>query len=178
MIIKATQKNTRQTARKVRLVANQIKKLPLMDAINQLAVIEKKSTLVLLKVVRQAIANAIHNHGFTLEDLTIKAITVIPAPQLKRFRAVSRGRAHTIVKRTCHITVELEAAESKNTVPASKKIVPAVKKVTKTKKTEVDTKVSTPTRKMPTEKVVRKIIATQKILTKASNTKQKKGQAK
>lgn len=178
MIIKATQKNTRQPARKVRLVANQVKKLALMDAVNQLAVIEKKSTIVLLKVVRQAIANAIHNHGFALEDLTIKAITIAPAPQLKRFRAVSRGRAHTIVKRTCHVTVELEAAESKSGTPAVKKSEPVVKKVEETKKSDVATKVSAPVRKVPTEKIIRKVTATQKTVAKATNTKQKKGQAK
>lgn len=178
MIIKATQKNTRQTARKVRLVANQVKKLPLMDAVNQLAVIEKKSTIVLLKVVRQAIANAIHNHGFALEDLTIKAITIAPAPQLKRFRAVSRGRAHTIVKRTCHVTVELEAAELKGSTPAVKKVQPVVKKVEETKETDVTSKVATPVKKVPTEKIIRKVTATQKTVTKVTNTKQKKGQAK
>ncbi len=178
MIIKATQKNTRQTARKVRLVANQVKKLPLMDAVNQLAVIEKKSTIVLLKVVRQAIANAIHNHGFALEDLTIKAITIAPAPQLKRFRAVSRGRAHTIVKRTCHVTVELEAAELKGSAAVAKKADSVEKSVEKTKKSDDMTKVVASTNKVPKEKVNRKVIATQKTVTKVSNTKQKKGQAK
>ncbi|MBU0974549.1 50S ribosomal protein L22 [Patescibacteria group bacterium] len=178
MIIKATQKNTRQTARKVRLVANIVKKLPLMDAVNQLAVIEKKSTLVLLKVLRQAIANAIHNHGFALEDLSIKSIIVAPAPQLKRFRAVSRGRAHTIIKRTCHVTVELEAKETKNTNPVVKKAESVVKKVEKAKKTEGVAKIVAPIKKVSTEKVVRKVISTQQTVTKMSNTKQKKGQAK
>ena len=168
MIIKATQKNTRQTARKVRLVANSVKKLSLTDAIKQLAVIERKSTLVVLKVLRQAIANAMHNHGFAFEDLTIKSIAVVPAPQLKRFRAVSRGRAHTIVKRTCHVSVELEAGEEKKSVKP-KKVVKLSKKVeTKAKKNKTV---------LPAGKVNRKVTATKKAVTKISNTQQKKGQA-
>ena len=173
MIIKATQKNTRQPARKVRIVANTVKKLSLPDAISQLASIERKSTLVILKVLRQAIANAVHNHGFAIEDLTIKTITVAPAPQLKRFRAVSRGRAHTIVKRTCHVTVELEAAESKST-SAVKPVEKVVKAKTETKNTEENKSV----KKVSSGPVInRKVVATKNVVTKMTNTKQKKGQA-
>lgn len=132
MIITATQKNTRQTALKVRLVTSQVRKLPLVDAIKQLSVIQKRASLVVLKVLRQAIANAVHNHGYTIEELTLKNITVAPGPTYRRFRAVSRGRAHTVFKRTCHITVELEAGAAPKVV---KKEAPAVKKdaVTETK---------------------------------------------
>ncbi len=107
MIITATQKFTRQTPRKVRLVANTVKKLPLDQALRQLAVIERKSTLVLLKTVKQAIANAVNNHGLQFSDLKIDNILVTQGPTYKRFRAVSRGRAHEIKKRTSHVTVTL-----------------------------------------------------------------------
>lgn len=116
MIITATQKNTRQTALKMRLVVNQVRKLSLADAIKQLSVIQKRSSLTVLKVVRQAIANAMHNHGYSFEELTLKNITVAPGQSYKRFRAVSRGRAHTIFKRTCHVTVELEAGSAPKVV--------------------------------------------------------------
>lgn len=125
MIITATQTNTRQAPRKVRLVANAVKAMKLEDAVVQLGVIERKSSLVVLKVVRQAIANAVHNHGFTFDQLTLKNILITEGPRYKRFQAVSRGRAHSIIKRTCHVTVQLEvAAESKGAVvstPASDK---------------------------------------------------------
>jgi len=149
MIIKATQKNTRQPARKVRIVANSVKGLSLEETVKQLAVIQRKSTLVVLKVLRQAIANATHNHGFAISDLSIKSITVAPAPILKRFRAVSRGRAHTILKRTCHVSVELLAQETKPVVKEAekkntenkkqdeKKAVKSTKKASTTKKKEV-----------------------------------------
>lgn len=113
MIITATQKNTRQTPRKVRLVANQVKDLSLEAAITQLGVMQRRASLVVLKVIRQAVANATHNHGFTVADLRLKSIVVTPGPTYKRFQAVSRGRAHGIFKRTCHVTVELEAGQPK-----------------------------------------------------------------
>ena len=61
MQFKVTQKNTRQSSRKVRLVANTVKDLSLEGAIRQLAVIERRATLVLLKTIKQAIANAKNN---------------------------------------------------------------------------------------------------------------------
>lgn len=115
MIITATQKFTRQTPRKLRLVANTVKKLPLDQAIRQLAVIERRSTLVLMKTVKQAIANALNNHSLKFDDLKIENILITDGPRYKRFRAVSRGRAHEIKKRTSHITVKLTTIERTST---------------------------------------------------------------
>jgi large subunit ribosomal protein L22 len=69
----AVQKNTRQTPRKVRLVANQLKGLSLEQTLKQLAVIERKSTLVLLKTLKQAIANAQNNHGVPANQLEVES---------------------------------------------------------------------------------------------------------
>lgn len=144
MIIKATQKNTRQTALKVRLVANQVRKLSLADSISQLAVIQKRATLVILKTIRQAIANAVNNHGYSVSELTLKNITVASGPTYKRFRAVSRGRAHNIFKRTCHITVELEAG-------VAPKVEKNVSKKTE-KNEEIKKEVKTQVKKAPAKK--------------------------
>jgi len=124
MQFKVTQKNTRQSSRKVRLVANTIKDLPLEQAIRQLAVIERRATLVLLKTIKQAIANAKNNHGVSADKLKIKEILVNEGPRYKRFRAVSRGRAHNIVKKTCHISVTLEGDKL---VVGGEKVTPAKK---------------------------------------------------
>jgi large subunit ribosomal protein L22 len=125
MLITATQKYTRQSPRKVRLVANQVKKLALPNAIEQLAVIERRSTMVILKTLRQAIANAMNNHGVALEDLQLKNIIVTEGPRYRRFQAVSRGRAHGIVKRTSHVVVTLEAPDA--VVGSAKPAAPAKK---------------------------------------------------
>lgn len=111
MIIKAEQKNQRQTARKTRLVADVVKKMTPEAALRQLASMDRRASLPVLKVLRQAIANATHNHGLRFEDLAIADIVVNDGPTYKRWRAVSRGRAHTILKRTCHIKVELKTKE-------------------------------------------------------------------
>jgi len=111
MLIKATQTYTRQSPRKVRLVANTIKDLSLVDAMTQLSVISKKSTEVVGKVLRQAVANAVNNHGFQVSDLVIDRVLVNEGPRYKRFNAVSRGRAHNIIKRTSHVTIVLKTKE-------------------------------------------------------------------
>ncbi len=142
MIIKAEQKNTRQTSRKVRLVADVVKKMSIADAIKQLAVINRKSSLLVLKVLGQAVANATNNFGLAVADLEIDNIVINDGPALKRWRAVSRGRAHTILKRTCHVRVDLRT--KKEAVPVAKTEAPkaevAVEEAPKAEVTEVKKK--------------------------------------
>lgn len=120
MLITAEQKNTRQTPRKVRLVANLVKNMPIEKALRQLSVVERKASIVVLKVIRQAMANAIHNHRLNPEDLMVKGILVTEGARYKRFRAVSRGRAHNVVKKTCHVKVVLESNVQAEIKPDSK----------------------------------------------------------
>ncbi len=144
MIVKATQKYTRQTARKVRLVADTVKEMPIESALKQLAVMERRASLVVLKTLRQAIANAMNNYQLSLDQLKIKNIVVNEAPTYKRWRAVSRGRAHTILKRSCHICVELETKE-----PEAKTEKSETEK-SETKKADTKQSVKTSTKKTST----------------------------
>jgi len=123
MKIKAEQKNSRQSPRKVRLLANQVKDLPLEEAFTQLAMMDRKASIVLLKVMRQAVANAINNHQLTIDQLEIDTILVKTGPTYKRWQPVSRGRAHSILKRTCHVEVVLKPKETpaESEVKADKK---------------------------------------------------------
>ena len=132
MKITATQKQIRQTPRKMRLVANQVKDLPLEQAMRQLAVINRRASLNILKVVKQAIANAMNNHRLPFESLVLSSIQVTPGAVYKRWRAVSRGRAHSIMKRTSHIMVELEV--KKEDQPAKEAVKKPIKKKVTTKK--------------------------------------------
>lgn len=109
MLIKATQKYTRQAPRKVRLVANAVKGLSVEKAIEQLGLLERKASQVVLKVLSQALANARNNYGIQASELKIESICISGGPSYKRFRAVSRGRAHSILKRTCHVCVSLQS---------------------------------------------------------------------
>jgi large subunit ribosomal protein L22 len=144
MQIIAEQKNTRQSSRKVRLVANAVRKLSVKAAFEQLAVMERKASIVVAKVLRQAVANAMHNHRLTADQIEIENILVNEGPTYKRFRAVSRGRAHTIFKRTSHVRVVLKTKEAKK---ADKAPVEAKKEVKAEAKTEP---------KKETKKVVKK----------------------
>jgi len=162
MIITATQKNTRQTARKVRYVADVVKKMSIEDAIKQLAVMERRASLVVLKTLRQAIANAMNNHQLSLDELKIKNIVVDVAPTYKRWRAVSRGRAHTILKRSCHIKVELEnkKAVKEDLVKKDDKSIKKdqeEKKPTTTKETSKKAKVNKSTKKVASKTTTKKV---------------------
>ena len=126
MQITVVQKSIRQSPRKVRLVVNAIKKLSVEQAILQLGQIQRRSTLVILKTFRQVLANAQHNHGIAASDLRIVSIEVGEGARFKRFQPVSRGRAHSIVKRSCQITLTLETTESAKPEEKKEKIAKPV----------------------------------------------------
>lgn len=107
MIITAEQKNIRQAPRKMRLVANQVKKKGLEGAVALLAVVTRRSSLAILKVIKSALANATNNHQLSPADLELKDIIVADGPVYKRMRAVSRGRGFIVSKKTCHVKVIL-----------------------------------------------------------------------
>jgi len=154
MKITAEQKNSRQSPRKVRLIANQVKKLSLQDAFSQLALMNRKSTIVLLKVMRQAVANAVNNHHLAVEDLEIDNILVKAGTIYKRWQPVSRGRAHKILKRTSHVEVILKTKTKKITekVEETKVKKVATKKVNSDKKS---IKKATTKKKKPVKKTTK-----------------------
>lgn len=108
MQIYASQRYVRQAPRKVRLVANAVKDMPLEQAFRQLAVMQRSASIPVIKTLRQAVANGQHNYNVQPTEMRIKSIVVENGPIYKRFRAVSRGRAHSIQKKTSHIVVRLE----------------------------------------------------------------------
>src|SRR6266849_1117341 len=81
----------RLSAQKGRLVADQIRGLPL----------------------ESALANAEHNDGADVDELKVKTIFVEQATSLKRFQARAKGRGNRITKRTCHIFVTVGDEEKK-----------------------------------------------------------------
>ncbi|MDQ3958699.1 MAG: 50S ribosomal protein L22 [Pseudomonadota bacterium] len=96
---------------KARLVADQIRGLPVDRAINILTFSNKKAAAILKKVLESAIANAEHNEGADIDELKVDAILVDAGPILKRMTARARGRANRLFKRTSHITVTVAEAE-------------------------------------------------------------------
>ncbi|MBU6491272.1 50S ribosomal protein L22 [Pandoraea sp.] len=107
MEVKAIHRGARISAQKTRLVADQIRGLPLERALNILSFSPKKAAGIVKKVVESAIANAEHNEGADIDELRVKGIHVDKATSLKRFTARAKGRGNRIEKQTCHITVTL-----------------------------------------------------------------------
>jgi ribosomal protein L22, bacterial type len=105
MQVSAILRGVRLSAQKGRLVADQIRGLPVDKALNVLAFSPKKGAVIIKKVLNSAIANAEHNEGADIDELKVKTIHVDEGSTLKRFRARAKGRGARILKPTCHITV-------------------------------------------------------------------------
>ena len=99
----ATLKGVRLSAQKGRLVADQIRGLPVGRALDLLTFSPKKGAKIIKKVLESAIANAEHNNGADIDELKITSIYVEKGPVLKRFQARAKGRGNRIVKPTCHV---------------------------------------------------------------------------
>jgi large subunit ribosomal protein L22 len=97
--------NARISAQKVRLVADQVRGLPIEQALQILTFSPKKAATLVKKVLESAIANAEHNDGADIDELKVAQIYVDQGPSLKRMRARAKGRGNRIIKRTSHITV-------------------------------------------------------------------------
>ncbi len=98
-------KYARISAQKARLVADQVRGLRAEQAVDLLRFSNKKAAGIIKKVVDSAIANAEHNKGADVDELTVYRIVVDEGPMSRRYRARARGRGNQILKRTCHITV-------------------------------------------------------------------------
>ncbi len=105
MKVSAVLRGTHLSAQKGRLVADQIRGLPIDQALNILAFSPKKGAAVIKKVLESAIANAEHNDGADIDELKVATITVDEGPSMKRFMARAKGRGNRIIKQTCHIVV-------------------------------------------------------------------------
>ncbi len=105
MQAKATLRYARISAQKGRLVADQIRGLPVERALEILQFSKKKGAAIVKKVLDSAIANAENNEGADVDELKVVAVMVDEGPTMKRIRARAKGRATRILKRTSHITV-------------------------------------------------------------------------
>jgi large subunit ribosomal protein L22 len=108
-MVRAQAKYVHSSARKARLVTDLIRGRSVPEARTILAFSQRAVAKDVEKVLRSAVANAesrpdLHWNG---DDLVVLTVYVDEGPTLKRFRARARGRASSIRKRMCHITVEL-----------------------------------------------------------------------
>lgn len=107
MEVAAKFRYARISPQKARLVADQIRGLPVEEAMNLLKFSPKKAAGMMKLVLNSAIANAEHNEGMDIDELKVSTIYVDEGPRMKRIRPRAKGRANRILKRTSHIVVKV-----------------------------------------------------------------------
>ncbi|MBX3690306.1 50S ribosomal protein L22 [Dokdonella sp.] len=105
MEAKAILRSARISPQKARLVADQVRGLPVGRATNLLQFSDKKAAHLIKKVLLSAVANAENNLGADVDELKVSRIFVDEGAILKRMHARAKGRGSRISKRTSHITV-------------------------------------------------------------------------
>jgi large subunit ribosomal protein L22 len=117
MSAKATMKNAPLSAQKARLVADMVRNMNVERALDILAFSPKAGARAIGKLLDSAVANARDLeknekwHGgsdLNADALFIKRITVDEGITMKRIRPRARGMAYSILRRRCHIAVEVD----------------------------------------------------------------------
>ena len=148
MEARAIQRTVRQSARKMRLVIDQIRGRAVPEAYAILRFSKKHAAKQIHKVLKSAVANAEQraqrqNQPLDVDALRVRYAVVNEGPTLKRFTSAAMGRATPIKKRTSHVEIHVFAADQpKPAAPpaaaakgkAKAKQEPAKPKTTKRKK--------------------------------------------
>ena len=105
--VRATARFVRVAPRKARLIADQVRGMPVPEAQTLLGFSSRGAAADVAKLIGSATANAENNHDLVAEDLRVAEIRVDEGPTLKRWRARARGRATRIDRKTSHLSVAL-----------------------------------------------------------------------
>jgi large subunit ribosomal protein L22 len=103
--VRAQAKWVRMSARKARLVLDNVRGRTVPEARTVLAFTPRAAASEIDRVLASAVANAESAHGLDGDELVVVAAYADEGPTLKRWRARARGRGNRIRKRTCHITI-------------------------------------------------------------------------
>jgi large subunit ribosomal protein L22 len=90
---------------KARLVADEVRGMPVEQALDVLKFSTKKAAGIVHKTLESAVANAEHNEGADIDELRIATIMIDEGPTMKRMKPRARGSADRILKRTSHVTI-------------------------------------------------------------------------
>lgn len=108
MEAKASLKYARVGAQKARLVADMVRGKNVNEAVKILTFLNKKSALMIKKLIESAVANADYKKTMDVDKLYVKTIIVGQGPSMKRFMPRAQGRAFPVHKKTSHINLVLE----------------------------------------------------------------------
>ena len=107
MIAHAKGRFLRISPTKVRQVIDLIRGKDVPSTVALLTHTHKRASQIINKVLYSAISNA-KQKGLTENQLFISRIEANLGPAWKRYRAAAFGRAMPILKRTTHLTIELD----------------------------------------------------------------------
>ena len=107
--VKAVAKYIRMSPHKVRRVLDQIRGRSYQEALMILEFLPYGAGGPVWQVVYSAAANAQNNYNLDKRKLFIDEVYADEGPKLKRIRPRAQGRAYSILKSTCHITVVVKA---------------------------------------------------------------------
>lgn len=124
MEARAIQRTVRQSARKMRLVIDQIRGRAVPEAYAILRFSKKRAAKQIHKVLKSAVANAEQqalrqNAAFDADQLRVRYAVVNEGSTLKRFTAAAMGRATPILKRTSHVEIHVGADGVASAAPAA-----------------------------------------------------------
>ncbi|MEV0727997.1 50S ribosomal protein L22 [Polymorphospora sp. NPDC050346] len=125
---RAIARYVRISPNKARRVVNLVRGLPAKEALTVLQFAPQAASEQVYKVLASAIANAENNERLDPDALLVSEAFVDEGPTMKRFQPRAQGRAYRIRKRTCHITIAVEAvapAARQAKKAAAKKAAPA-----------------------------------------------------
>jgi large subunit ribosomal protein L22 len=108
---RAVARYVRTSASKARRVVNLVRGLPAKEALTVLRFAPQAASVPVYKVVASAIANAENNEQLDPDSLLVSAAYVDEGPTMRRYRPRAQMRPGPIRKRTCHITVYVEAVQ-------------------------------------------------------------------
>jgi large subunit ribosomal protein L22 len=101
-------RNVRIAPRKVRLVVDSVRGMPVHRAMSQLQLMPQKAAREVYKAVKSAVANAENNYGLEPDSLIVARIWANEARVMKRWRPRAHGRVSPLLSRSSHITVVVD----------------------------------------------------------------------
>lgn len=111
MDVQATARYLPISARKIRLVCNQVRGMDAEQALTVLRFMPQKGAEFVAKVIESAAQNAEHNFELNRQDLIVSHLAANEGPRMKRVKAGARGRYKPRMKRLSHVTVILSERE-------------------------------------------------------------------
>lgn len=119
MEIITIQKNIHTSPRKLRLVADMVRKMGPRQALNSLRFTKKSAASPLSKAILTALANA-RQQKADEEVLVFKSMEINEGPRMRRFRAQARGRANPFKRRMSHIKIVLSDETGRDQIKPEK----------------------------------------------------------